>query len=347
MPVGPWLAPAISGAVGLIGMGIARGKDRRQLVQQEKLQNLQIRGQQQLLDYSMGKELEMWEKTGYEAQKQQMKNAGINPALLYGMGGGGGQTVGTGNAGTVTGGQAPSGSGRETEEMLGMGIQMALMQSQKRVLDTQADKNAAEAEATGGVRTDLAKTEIQSLTQGIENAKAVQKLTEVQTKIANIDEWIKGRSKSESAEIIMWQAEKILNEVELLHRENIVNKATMNDRIDTVKTELAGKYLSNQLTKAQTTTEQGKPAIQTEEIKVMEQQWKGIIRQGIQKWRELELQGYKTNSDAERQIHEQFINDLQQSTKLPIDVIEKIAQAIIFKNIISPDKPHTPIKGFR
>lgn len=145
----------------------------------------------------------------------------------------------------------------------------------------------------------------------------------------------------------MWQAEKILNEVELLHRENIVNKATMNDRIDTVKTELAGKYLSNQLTKAQTTTEQGKPAIQTEEIKVMEQQWKGIIRQGIQKWRELELQGYKTNSDAERQIHEQFINDLQQSTKLPIDVIEKIAQAIIFKNIISPDKPHTPIKGFR
>ena len=33
---------------------------------------------------------DLWDYTNYENQKQHIKNAGLNPALMYGMGGGGG-----------------------------------------------------------------------------------------------------------------------------------------------------------------------------------------------------------------------------------------------------------------
>ena len=35
----------------------------------------------------MTRALEMWRKTGYEAQGQQIENAGLNKALMYGGGG--------------------------------------------------------------------------------------------------------------------------------------------------------------------------------------------------------------------------------------------------------------------
>ena len=36
---------------------------------------------------------EMWEKTNYDAQVEQMKKAGLSPALMYGQAGAGGGTV--------------------------------------------------------------------------------------------------------------------------------------------------------------------------------------------------------------------------------------------------------------
>ena len=36
---------------------------------------------------------EMWDYTNYENQKRHLENAGLNPALLYGMSGGGGATA--------------------------------------------------------------------------------------------------------------------------------------------------------------------------------------------------------------------------------------------------------------
>lgn len=132
------IVPAIAAATSLIGMGIAKGKDKRQLTQQEKLQNLQIRGQKEMMDYGMQQQYDMWQKTNYKPQLDEMKEAGINPALMYGMGGGGGTTTGS-PSGNVTGADAPKGSGREVEEMAGMGMQMAqqmkLLEAQKENID--------------------------------------------------------------------------------------------------------------------------------------------------------------------------------------------------------------------
>lgn len=345
-----WVIPAITAAAGLIGQGIAKGKDKRQLAQQGKLQELQIQGNKEMMDYGMGLQKQMWEYTGYEGQMRQMKDAGINPGLMYGMGGGGGQTVGSPN-GNVTGGQAPGGSGREAEELTSMGLalssQMGLLDAQKKNIEADTKLKEVDANKKAGVDTKEAETRINSLTQGIENQKAQEELTKVQTRIGRIDEWIKGKSKEDAAEIIMWQAEQALNQVDSLWRQNIVDKATMYDRIDTVKTELAQKALQNQLIKAQTTTEKGKPAMQLAEIELMTQQAKGIIRSGVQKWKELEISGDRQGVEQRKQEVDQWVNDAQNSTGIAKDVLEDIANAIIFKQIISPNKEHTPVQGFR
>ena len=94
-----------------LGMLLSGWNDRRQLKQQQKLQDQQIAGNKELLEAQRLKEMQMWEDTNYSAQKEQMRKAGLNPALMYGMGGGGGTTVG-GGGGAVSAGEAPKG-GRE------------------------------------------------------------------------------------------------------------------------------------------------------------------------------------------------------------------------------------------
>lgn len=95
-----WMTAAAGAASGAVGMGVQRlGVNydyRKQREQQGKLMDMQIEGERRLMELQNQYQLEMWEKTGYGAQKDQMKRAGLNPALMYGMGGGGGQTVGGG-----------------------------------------------------------------------------------------------------------------------------------------------------------------------------------------------------------------------------------------------------------
>ena len=58
----------------------------------------QVQAQEELTDYDTKKQLaaqkELWDETNYPAQVKMMEQAGLNPALLYGKGGGGGATTG-------------------------------------------------------------------------------------------------------------------------------------------------------------------------------------------------------------------------------------------------------------
>lgn len=144
---------AAGAAIGGIGGQIFGAmNDRRQLRQQQKLTDMQIDADQKMTAYNKSAQLQMWKDTSYGPQKEQMEKAGINPALMYGMGGGGGQTanVSTGNVG---GGRA-SGNTGENVAMAGMGIDMALKQAQIRLMESQTNKTNVEADVTGGVGKD-------------------------------------------------------------------------------------------------------------------------------------------------------------------------------------------------
>lgn len=114
--------------------------------QSEKNQREQLRGQKELNQQGHQLSLDTWNKTNYPAQVEQMKKAGLNPALMYGMGAGGGGQLGSGGGGAAGQAQAHK---METPEL----AQLGLMNAQKGLIEAQTAKTEAEAAKTQGVDT--------------------------------------------------------------------------------------------------------------------------------------------------------------------------------------------------
>ena len=81
---------------GLLGMALGRmdanWQDKRQLRQQSRLQQMQIAGQKEMMNYQQQQAYDMWQKTNAPAQAEQLKKAGLNVGLMYGGSGAGGAT---------------------------------------------------------------------------------------------------------------------------------------------------------------------------------------------------------------------------------------------------------------
>lgn len=97
-----------------IGTSIANGVGN--LIFGEFNQRQQLRGQKKALQQSNEAQLDLWNKTNYGAQMKHIKEAGLNPGLIYGMGGAGGST-GSGGA-NVQGGQASMDVGMGLQNMM-------------------------------------------------------------------------------------------------------------------------------------------------------------------------------------------------------------------------------------
>lgn len=244
---------------GAIAMGIQRlgvnYDNRKQREQASALQDIQIAGEKQLMDYQNSKQLQMWKDTSYGAQKDQMKQAGINPALMYGMGGGGGQSIGGGMP-SVSGGGAQS-PGTSKAAANGMGIltsaQIGLINAQADAAKSQAELNRSQVPnqpLTGeNIKSDTAlkNTQAQSITQGIQNQKAQQLLTESQTKAVNLANDITAASKYDQIATYGANLEKTINEVKTGLAESQVAEATVNEKIQQIKAEAVGAVLDNVL----------------------------------------------------------------------------------------------------
>lgn len=69
---------------------------------EKKAATTQYQRTKELQDRAHEQQKEMWNYTNYPNQVKMMKEAGLNPALMYGQGGGGGTTAGSGNMGSVS-----------------------------------------------------------------------------------------------------------------------------------------------------------------------------------------------------------------------------------------------------
>lgn len=206
---------AASNAVDSV-MGLVAGEinDRRQLRQQKKLNEQQFEIDGRALARQKAADLGMIQATSYGFQKEQMKNAGLSPGLMYGGGGAGGAV--TGGTGSTNAPKAPQGGG----EIMGM----QLMNAQKELIQAQTEKTKVETTKTAGVDTQL--TEAQGRL-----AKNVAQFY-VDTYEDNYD--------------------KLKAEVSILERNSRVNYATEGTEIETKKAELVGLGIANELKKAQT-----------------------------------------------------------------------------------------------
>ncbi|AXH74826.1 MAG: DNA pilot protein [Microviridae sp.] len=243
MPILESLIPTVASAV--IGQGLARTNDERQIRQQRKLNELEFNQSVGLMNVQKKNQLDVWEATGYKGQKRQMEEAGLNPALLYGGGGGGGTTVG-GGIPISGGGNAPQGGG----EIMGM-LQMRAQEAQIELMKAQATKTEVEAKKIGGVDTRLGETQIESLTQGIANQKAIERLTEVQTELAETQSEIMGATKEEQIAKIGIEMQNAAKQLEIMTRNSWIDENTKMEKIKMVQTELAGMVIENKLRESQ------------------------------------------------------------------------------------------------
>lgn len=137
--------------------------------------------QEQAADANQERAKKMWDYTNYENQVKHLKNAGLNPALLYGTSGGGGaSTSGAGqNQGVST--LAP--------QSVAMGIQVANALSTMRLQDAQAKKANAEANKISGVDTEEGKSRITLNDANKKLADSETSLNKTKEELTNAQRW--------------------------------------------------------------------------------------------------------------------------------------------------------------
>lgn len=227
-----------------LGLATAKWQDKRQIEQQQKLQNMAIEGSKQMGAYNQQLALDMWEKTNYDAQRKQMQKAGLNVGLMYGGGGAGGGTTSTptGNvgAGTATGGSGEIGMGMQT------GMQMELLKAQKENIEANTQKTKVDTAKTAGVDTEAVTTGITATKASTENIiastnkmKAETDNTKLQGQIMQYQkelQRINANVAKGSEDSLIKQnnelAKKYAQEVRTLNNQNEITEKTKNYQIE-------------------------------------------------------------------------------------------------------------------
>lgn len=151
------VSSALIGGAGQVLGGIFGGSTSRYTQQAKEMSDIQVNASNRITDYNARKQMEMWEKTNYDAQVKQMKKAGINPGLMYAKGGAGGTTqVATGSAGMPN----PQYTGVTKSKGMELGMQLAErvitmknLEADTKAKEADAAKKLADANKTKGVDT--------------------------------------------------------------------------------------------------------------------------------------------------------------------------------------------------
>ena len=179
-----------NGIFSIFGTGlnaaIGAGAANEQWGNQLKLMDIQNRYNEQMAKNNQQRNKDLWDYTNYENQKQHMKNAGLNPALIYGMGGGGGVSASGAQGQGVT--QPTDRSVEMGLKQQGLGLQLASIASQVELNKSQAEKNKVEAEKIAGADTKVAEKEAEMLESQSEFNKRITRLQDSIERLTNAQE---------------------------------------------------------------------------------------------------------------------------------------------------------------
>lgn len=254
------LIPAAAGAaLSLLGGG--------QVEKQEQLNRVQEESTKRLAEFQQGLALDMWDKTGVKGQVKAMKEAGMNPAAMYGGSGAGGQ-LGAGLA-LPAGGQAATDVAKQQGA-----VQTGLAIANLDLMKAQTNKTNAEADQIAG-----ADTELKNAQAGAVNAEAAFKT--VLTKIQN-------DSLKDQLRAIKLEADKLFGEASSANTHANIMQGTQELQMNKIENEalssaiqLTSQKLGNELTKAR-----------VQEIAANIQQ----------KWKDLNIQQDKTGYEHQDRV---------------------------------------------
>lgn len=316
-----------SGILGIgLGMLTADWNDRRQYNMAKKLGDLQLGYDKSMTDYAHQKQLEMWNATNYQAQMEHLKKAGLNPGLIYGMGGGGGATVGTGAATSTGAAHAPVGGG-EIMGMAQMAMQRELLQAQKENIQANTEKTLAEKNKLSGVDTQESQSRIA--------------LNNVNKQIQDLELKLKDQTFQEQVNTITIEMRKASNELDALVRTNDINDKTYFDTIKRIQGEAIQIGLENILIQANTNLSN-------------RQAWK-IGQEVAQGWQKLSIEAqqlvinklqlgvnqqnadtgqYSAETQHEALQFEKSIKDITEGEKEVLRLTGSLLQAVAFKSAL-------------
>lgn len=323
------MTPIVGAAVGT-GMGILQGEwnAMRGYSNQKRLQALQIRGQKEMMDYNAATQLDIWNKTNIGAQVEHYKKAGMNPALMYGMGGGGGTTTGS-PTGNVTGATASQGQGAD----FAMGMQLGLLDAQKKNIEADTKVKEADAQNKAGVEREATQAKANLLAQELDNSREDYNIKRLQQTMMNIQNFEQQKSQGDRLQQIEALSETALKQLRLIANQTQISDATIQEQIQLIQRHAIGAALQNELTRTQ------KAGIQST-IKVNDQQINNFIQNNMREWDKMS----QTNKElAIKQLLGEYNTD-------PVnDAVRNISGLIDNIFFISPKMQNgrTVVEGFK
>lgn len=269
-------------AMGALG---AKSAQSQSWENQVKLMDIQAMLNQKNAKYSTGQAKSLWDYTNFENQIKHIKNAGLSPGLIYGMGGAGGTTSGAGQASGVGLPQDQSvGMGLRAQEL---GLQMANAASQIKLNESQAKKNDAEANKIAGVDTEAQKATIDNLIAQTSNEKIKRGLILGQIRVADAEEELKRNTADwtkTKADETRWNIKSLQKGIDKLTEE--INGMKLDN-------ELKERTIDNKVRESSLTLQNlmAEILLKGSQQKVNEEQAKAIPAEILQGWEKLVKEG--------------------------------------------------------
>lgn len=278
-----------NGIFSVFGAGLnaamSAGAANEQWGNQLKLMEIQNRYNEQMAKNNQQRNKDLWDYTNYENQKKHMKAAGLNPALMYGIGGGGGVSASGAQGQGVT--QPTDRSIEMGLKQQGLGLQLASIASQVELNKSQAEKNKAEAEKISGVDTRVQEATIDNLIAQTSNEKVRKGLILGQIRVADAEEELKRNTADwtkDKADETRWNIKSLQKGIDKLVEE--INGMKLDN-------ELKEKTINNKVKESSLTLQNlmAEILLKGSQQKVNEEQAKAIPQQILQGWEELTKKG--------------------------------------------------------
>jgi hypothetical protein len=214
-----------------IGAIYNKGAATTQYNRQRELMGLQLENQKILNQQGHKMQMDMWQKTNFPAQVAMLKEAGLNPGLMYAKGGAGGST------GSQTGGGASSGQAGQAAPMDISGLlNLELVKSQTNKNNADAKKANTDADKAAGVdtrqkteETNNLKANTDLITSQIQTETVKREGIAIDNALKKIDLYINDKTKEFKIEQVEAELDQIRNS-NLLIIENLRGEQIENDK---------------------------------------------------------------------------------------------------------------------
>lgn len=318
------VAAAIAAGATIAGQGIQMGATKQNNTKSynrtRSLMDKQLEQNQQQALFNQKLQMEMWEKTGPMGQMEQLKKAGLNPGLIYGMGGAGGQTAQAAQAAPVSGGGFKGdnpGAGAGASGAI-LGEQLALMTAQRKNIEADtANKQAGagkQTAETGAIPTQIekAKAETANIQQGTIASK-------VATDINNLKLQKDTATFNDEIDIVMRERKVAEDMAKIKHNEKKISDATYRTMIDQIRADYAATLAINELTRQK--TKESASNIQVNEAQIYK-----TFRDVAQGWNRLENEGKQTGIN-DRELSRKQVEDMAKQMNISISQLTSILGA--------------------